>query len=93
MKVQFLITVGESKASYGRGGWYDTSLPLNSEGSIPIDDANYYISKGMAKIIEADKPVEVKKEVRPLKPEKKKKKKAVKKPASKSKKVSTRPVK
>jgi len=90
MKVQFLITVGESKASYGRGGWYDTSLPLNSEGSIPIDDANYYISKGMAKIIEADKPVEVEKEVRPLKS---KKKKAVKKPASKSKKVSTRPVK
>ena len=82
MKVQFLITVGESKVSYGRGGWYDTSLPLNSEGSIPEEDANYYVSKGMAKIIEADKKEEPKKEARPLK-----------RPASKSKKVSTRPVK
>ena len=82
MKIQFLITVGESKVSYGRGGWYDTSLPPDAECYIPKADANYYISKGMAKIVEADKLVVKKKESRPLK-----------KPSSKSKKVSTRPVK
>ena len=81
MKVQFLESVGEIDRNYGRGGWYDTSLPSNDESYIPEGSANYYVRKGMAKIIEADKPEKVKEEVRPLK-----------KPKTKAKKVSTRPV-
>ena len=81
MKVQFLESVGEIDRNYGRGGWYDTLLPPNSEGYIPESSANYYVSKGMAKVVEKDNKPEVKAEVRPLK-----------KPKSKAKRVSTRPV-
>ena len=69
MKVQFLVSVGGRDFSYGRGGWYD----------LPTSEAEYYISKGMAKKVEKEKKA---KAVRPLR-----------KPKSKSKKVQTRPVK
>jgi len=91
MKVQFLQSVGGIGFNYGRGGWYDTLLPSNAETFITESDANYYISKGIAKAVEEDNKPPVKPEVRPLKDPVKKPVK--KKPKSKSKKVSTRPVK
>jgi len=81
MKVQFLKSVAGMHFNYGRGGIY----------SLPTSEAEYYISKGMAKKAEEEGGH---KAVRPLKKtvEKKLIKKPVKKPKSKAKKVSTRPV-
>ena len=69
MKVQFLKSVAGMHFNYGRGGIY----------SLPTSEAEYYISKGMAKKVEEEKK-EKPKAARSLKPK------------SKDKKVSKRPV-